>query len=159
MTRLSLHLVPGENFWKTYIFRKDIYENDYDSYFFLTCSAKKNPNWESICGSVKRSLRYELNKWWEEGTFGLDEKEEKLTVKEHLDMYHIFTGFEQRGVTQINYLDEECLAWIVGVKFKEIPDQPLKEEQRKRIMQSFELQNNAHVQIYFEMSNEGIEER
>jgi hypothetical protein len=124
-----------ENFWAN-LFRKDIYALDYDSYFFVVCSADGNQNWEAKCGSEKRNLRFGLLDWWKLAKF--EENGQELDVKQHLDMYHIFTGYDQKGLC---LWDVECMTWIVGLKFiqqQEKPNSNLTEDGRKKLMETFE---------------------
>jgi hypothetical protein len=145
------------DFWELQIFSKAKYEIDYDSYFLLLCSARGNKNWESKCGSAKWSLRKEFNNWWETGTFKFDAA--GMAVQQYLDMYHIFTGFEQRGIR--NYKGEECMAWIVGVNFNS-KNGILTEEQREKLIKSFEWRyasNKEIVEIYYGKNYDAIEMR
>jgi hypothetical protein len=105
----------------------------YDSYFFVLCWATGSENWEAKCGSERRNSRFGLLSWWEATKF--EENGQMLDVKDHLDMYHIFTGYEQKGIC----LGKACVAWIVGLKFmqQEKADPNLTEDGRKNLMETF----------------------
>jgi hypothetical protein len=158
--RLSLPRSVRDDFWENSIFAKAKYEMDYHSYFLLLCSSssKNDKNWESKCGSAKWSLRKEFDKWWELAKFKFDANGDTLAVRQYLDVYHIFTGFEQRGIR--NYKELECMAWIVGVKFNS-KNGILTDEQREKLMKSFEewrnVSNKEIVDIYYGLKYEAIE--
>jgi uncharacterized protein YhbP (UPF0306 family) len=157
--RRSLKWMARNDFWKLQIFSKSKYEIDYDSYFLLLCSSRGNKNWESKCGSAKWTLRKEFNNWWEKGKFKFDANGDNLVVQQHLDVYHIFTGFEQRGIR--NYKGEECMTWVVGVNFNSTIS-ILTEEQREKVMKSFEWRyasNKEIMEIYYGMNYDAIESK
>jgi hypothetical protein len=54
-----------------------------------------------------------------------------------LDIYHVFTGYERRGKCQINGAKDDCMAWIVGLKFVENPNVHLTDEERTKLMATF----------------------
>jgi hypothetical protein len=154
-----LELKENENFWEKHIFTKETYGKDYHSYFFLICSAKKDINWEAKCGKEKRDLRLLLHSWRGKDKFQFEKNGPKFDVKDHLDIYHIFTGYEQKGICEIvekeGKREDKCMAWIIGLKFMgENPeDQNLLREKRKIIMKSFEWRiDKLILDISYEMS-------
>jgi hypothetical protein len=135
-----LPLIEQEEFWPKYLSSKSGYESeyesdDYDSYFLLICSAKNKQNYEAYCGSAKRRIRWDLMEWWEKEKF--EDKERKISLKDYLDIYHVFTGYERRGKCQINGAKDDCMAWIVGLKFVENPNVHLTDEERTKLMATF----------------------
>jgi hypothetical protein len=153
------------NFWESNLFKKKNYANDYDHYFLITCSNLHKHNWESSCGSTKWDLRNKLNNWWEGQTIG------DIRLKDHLDLYHMFTGFEHTRICAIIEKEVECMAWIVGIKFMEgksaenLPREQqekltekssaehLTKEQKEEFMKSFILYNSEkNVKIAYAMN-------
>jgi hypothetical protein len=135
------------SFWSN-LFKKANYENDYDHYFLITCSDMDKHNWEAACGSTKRDLRNKLNNWWEKQTIG------DIRLKDHLDLYHIFTAFEHRRICAIKEKEVECMAWIVGIKFMtKRPTEHLTREQQEEFMKSFVPYNiKENVKITYAMN-------
>jgi hypothetical protein len=134
--RKTLPLTDQETFWPNYISTKTGYESaDYDSYFLLICSAKDKQNYETYCGTAKRRIRWDLMEWWEKEKFEV--KERKISLKDYLDIYHVFTGYERRGKCKINNAKDDCMAWIVGLKFANNPNVHLTEEERTKLMATF----------------------
>jgi hypothetical protein len=157
--RRSLLWSIRDDFWQQQIFSKAKYEMDYHSYFLVLCTSNGDQNWEDKCGSAKWSLRWEFNNWWEKATFKLDANGENFPVQKHLDVYHIFTGFEKKGIR--NYKHRDCMAWIVGVNFNS-HDGILPVEQREKLMKSFEWRTTSSkeiVDIYYGMDYDAIESR
>jgi hypothetical protein len=73
--------------------------------------------------------------WWEREKF--EDKERKISLKDYLDIYHVFTAYERRGKCQINGTKDDCMAWIVGLKFVENPNVHLTEKERTKFMETF----------------------
>jgi hypothetical protein len=135
-TRKTLPLTEQEKFLPKYLSSKSGYESaDYDSYFLLICSAKGTRDYEAYCGTAKRRIRWDLMEWWEKEKF--EDKERKINLREYLDIYHVFTGYERRGKCQINRVKVDCMAWIVGLKFVENPNVHLTEEESTDFMETF----------------------
>jgi hypothetical protein len=154
-----VELEETENFWEKHIFTKETYVKDYDSYFFLICSEKEDINWEAKCGSQKWSLRSLLHNWWGYDKFQLEKNGPKFHVKDYVDIYHFFTGYEQKGICEIvekeAKREDKCMAWIIGLKFmgENAEYHNLLIEKRKIIMKSFEWKiDKLILDISYEMS-------
>jgi hypothetical protein len=131
-----LPIAEQETFWPNYFSAKTGYESDdYDSYFLLICSAKGRSNYEAYCGSAKRRIRWDFLEWWESEKF--EENERKINLKDYLDIYHVFTGYERRDKCQINGAKDDCMAWTVGLKFAKNPSVHLTEGERTKFMETF----------------------
>jgi hypothetical protein len=141
------------HFWENSLFKKANYEKDYDHYFLITCSNLHKHNWEAACASTKWDMRNKLNNWWEGQTIG------NIRLKEHLDLYHMFTGFEYRRICAIKEM--ECMAWMVGIKFMGNKSTAhLTKEQKGEFMKSFIPYNTEeNVKIAYAMSKEELTTR
>jgi hypothetical protein len=59
-----------------------------------------------------------LNEWWEWPEPVVVKNGIQLSLKEHMDIYHVITGDEQKGTCKTDN-EKKCMAWIIGLKFVE----------------------------------------
>jgi hypothetical protein len=135
--------------WKNHeLFWQLNYETDFEHYFLLRCTATGHQlHLETNCDRMKGKIRWALEKWAKnvqiDGIFVGDHPVQKYAIKDHLELYHVLSGFERRGLC--NFVDDDgtvkpvkCLVWLIGVKFKEegqIPPE-LREEFMKALKNS-----------------------
>jgi hypothetical protein len=92
-------------------------------------------------------LRWDLKKWWETKKLAKKKNGGKiLMLKQHLDMYHMFTGIEHKGTCKMPAkatTEGNCMGWIVGLKFVQNSNDLLREELWQELVDTLKKQTSA----------------